>query len=495
MIDVDHISKSFKDVKALDAITFKVNKGDIFGIVGPDGAGKTTLLRTICRLIKPDSGQATLAKGLSESGQLGYMPQKFSLYGDLSVMENIHLFGSLFGMDKILIDERADRILTMTGMLAFKERIADQLSGGMRQKLAITSALITQPELLVLDEPTYGIDPISRHEIWKLLRELNQGGMTILVSTPYMNEAELCSRLGYLDNGILHFLGTPGTFKNDYPDMFYKATENKTKELSRNMAPSDYAITTTQLSRKFGQFTAVDAVDIKVPKGKIYGFLGPNGAGKTTLIKMLCGLLTPSGGEAKVLGYDLSDKSEEIKQRIGYMSQKYSLYDDLTARENLEFFAGIYGIPKGEARDNRVSEVIKMANLEGRENALAVTLSPGLKQRLALGSAILSKPELLFLDEPTSGVSPITRKDFFAVIDQLAAGGVTVILTTHFMDEAERCDVLMFMLDGRLIAEDTPFALKKLPLKDENGIKSLPNEVSLDDVFVYLAKNQLGEAQ
>lgn len=490
MIAVDNISKNFKDVRALSAVSFKVARGELFGLVGPDGAGKTTLMRTVNGLITPDSGKITLPKGLLESGQLGYMPQKFSLYGDLTIGENIHLFGSLFGMDKALVYERADRILALTGMSPFKERIADQLSGGMKQKLAITVALITQPELLILDEPTYGIDPISRHEIWELLKELNRGGMTILVTTPYMNEAEMCQRLGYIENGTLEFLGTPEAFKKDFPEMFYKAPENTSNYQARNLEKEAYAITTTKLSKNFGGFAAVDAVDIKVPKGKIYGFLGPNGAGKTTLIKMLCGLLKPSSGSAEILGSNLASGSEQIKQKIGYMSQKYSLYDDLTAEENLQFFSGIYGIPKGEIRDKRVAEVIEMANLVGKEKTLAEALSPGLKQRLALGSAILSKPELLFLDEPTSGVSTITRRDFFTVINQLANEGVTVILTTHFMDEAERCDVLMFLLDGRLIAEDTPFALKKLLLQKEQESGNNIKNVTLDDVFVYLAKQQ-----
>ena len=490
MIVVDGISKKFQHVQALHDISFTVKKGELFGIVGPDGAGKTTLIRTINQLIVPDSGRVSIPAGLSASGQLGYMPQKFSLYGDLTISENIHLFGSLFGLNETIIAERADRILTMTGMMDFKNRLADQLSGGMKQKLAITVALITQPELLILDEPTYGIDPISRHEIWKLLKELNNGGITILVSTPYMNEAEMCHRLGYMEEGVLHFLGTPADFKRDYPDMFYKAPENKLTDSADALGHEGYAITTTGLTRKFGGFTAVDAVDIKVPKGKIYGFLGPNGAGKTTLIKMLSGLLSPSSGEAHILGCDLATESELIKEKIGYMSQKYSLYDDLTAEENLQFFSGIYGIPKGEARDKRVSEVIKMANLEGKEKLLAATLSPGLKQRLALGSAILSRPELLFLDEPTSGVSPITRRDFFAVIDKLALEGVTIIVTTHFMDEAERCDVLMFLLNGRLIAEDTPFALKSMLVQEDRTFQHDHENITLDDVFVHLARRQ-----
>jgi ABC-2 type transport system ATP-binding protein len=482
MIKVENMSKSFGQITALKNVSFEVQKGDIFGLVGPDGAGKTTLIRTICGLMRPDLGSVHISEGVYGTGRFGYMPQKFSLYGDLSITENILLFGGLYGLSEELIKERGDRILEMTGMLDYKNRHADKLSGGMRQKLAITTALITQPELLILDEPTYGIDPVSRYEIWKLLQELNKNGMTILVSTPYMNEATLCKKLVYIENGVMGFAGTPEDFKQSYPDMFYDASQDLHKKTNIREPENDFAITTSGLTRIFGGFTAVDQVDIKVPKGKIYGFLGPNGAGKTTLIKMLCGLLEPSAGSATILGLDLKSKGEAIKQKIGYMSQKYSLYDDLTATENLDFFAGIYGMPKGAIRTERINEVLEMAGLEGREKDLAATLSPGLKQRLALGSAILSKPELLFLDEPTSGVSPITRKAFFEVIANLAEQGTTVIVTTHFMDEAERCDELMFLLDGRLIAQDTPLNLKKSLISVKN-----PN-VSLDDVFVALSK-------
>lgn len=483
MIEVLNITKNFQKIKALKNVNISVKKGEIFGLLGPDGAGKTTLMRVICNLLIPDEGSVSIPEGIRGTGKLGYMPQRFSLYGDMTIIENIHLFGSLFGLPKEIIDERADRILSMTGIIKFKDRFADKLSGGMKQKLAITVALMTEPELLVLDEPTYGIDPVSRHEIWTLLKELNAKGITILVSTPYMNEAEMCHKVAYLEAGEQSFIGTPVEFKKMYPDMFYKAPQKLFNEHINILSDSDYAIITDNISKKFGDFIAVDDVEIKVPKGKIYGFLGPNGAGKTTLIKMLCGLMKPTGGSAKVLGYDLSTETENIKHKIGYMSQKYSLYDDLTAKENLDFFAGIYGIPKGEIRKNRVAEVIKMANLVGKEDLLAGTLSPGLKQRLALGSAILSKPELIFLDEPTSGVSPITRRDFFQVINKLAEDGVTVIVTTHFMDEAERCDILMFLLDGKLIAQDTPFALKQMVISEDNL------DPTLDDVFVYLTKN------
>ena len=483
MIEISNISKKFDNIKALDKVNLNINKGEIFGLLGPDGAGKTTLMRIICSLMIPDEGSVMIPEGMRGTGRLGYMPQRFSLYGDLTVIENIHLFGELFGISKEVIDERADRVLEMTGIIKFKDRFADKLSGGMRQKLAITSALITEPELLILDEPTFGIDPVSRHEIWVLLKELNSKGMTIMVSTPYMNEAEMCNRVAYLENGVQSFVGSPKDFKIEYPDMFYKAPMKSFEDIYNEELKCDYAIETNHITKKFGSFTALNQVDIKVPRGKIYGFLGPNGAGKTTLIKILCGLIKPNEGSASILGFDLTKDAEEIKHKIGYMSQKYSLYDDLTAKENLEFFAGIYGIPEGEVRANRVKEVIEMANLQGREDILAGTLSPGLKQRLALGSAILSNPELIFLDEPTSGVSPITRRDFFQVINNLASKGVTVIVTTHFMDEAERCDILMFLLDGELIAEDTPYALKQLLIKTGN------NDASLDDVFVYLTKN------
>jgi ABC-2 type transport system ATP-binding protein len=482
MIEVLNISKNFNMVKALNSVSLSVKKGEIFGILGPDGAGKTTLIRVICNLIIPDEGSIGIPEGIRGTGKLGYMPQRFSLYGDMTIIENIHLFGSLFGLSKEIIDERADRILNMTGIIKFKDRFADKLSGGMKQKLAITVALMTEPELLVLDEPTYGIDPVSRHEIWTLLKELNAKGITILVSTPYMNEAEMCHRVAYLEAGEQSFIGTPVEFKNLYPDMFYKAPQKLFDDHVKILSDSDYAIITDNISKKFDDFVAVDSVEIKVPKGKIYGFLGPNGAGKTTLIKMLCGLMKPSSGKATILGFDLSTEPENIKNKIGYMSQKYSLYDDLTAEENLDFFAGIYGIPNGEVRKKRVTEVIKMANLNGKEEILAGTLSPGLKQRLALGSAILSNPELIFLDEPTSGVSPITRRDFFQVINKLAEDGVTVIVTTHFMDEAERCDILMFLLDGKLIAQDTPYALKQMLINEGNL------DPTLDDVFVYLTK-------
>jgi ABC-2 type transport system ATP-binding protein len=487
MIDVLNISKNFGGIKALDSVNLSVKKGEIFGVLGPDGAGKTTLMRIICNLMLANEGKVSVPEGIRGTGRLGYMPQKFSLYGDMTIIENIHLYGELFGLNNKIIDERADRILEMTGIIKYKDRFADKLSGGMKQKLAITVALMTEPELLILDEPTYGIDPVSRQEIWKLLIELNAKGITIMVSTPYMNEAEMCHRVAYLDSGIQSFIGTPREFKKLFPEMFFKAPQKVFEDVNKDIKDTDYAIVTSKLSKSFDKFVAVNKVEIKVPKGKIYGFLGPNGAGKTTLIKMLCGLMKPSNGSAMVLGYDLSTQTEDIKHKIGYMSQKYSLYDDLTVKENLEFFAGIYGIPKGDTRKNRILEVIKMANLVGKEDILAGNLSLGLKQRLALGSAILAKPELIFLDEPTSGVSPITRRDFFQVINKLADEGVTVIVTTHFMDEAERCDILMFLLEGKLIAEDTPYALKQMIIDKTNP------DPSLDDVFVYLTKMNLGD--
>jgi ABC-2 type transport system ATP-binding protein len=474
--------------------------------------------------------------------QTGYLTQSFSLYPDLTVAENIRYIGDLRRVSSEEIRSRGGRYLEMFDMDRFTDRLAGRLSGGMKQKLALACALVAQPQVLLLDEPTTGVDPVSRREFWDTLAHLSADGLTILVATPYLDEAERCHRVALMHLGKIHQVGTPAELRdslharrlevwtNDLrvaeekllavseergeiadvqrfgdrldvltPDAARgRAAVNRTLEGAglrvdeiRESSPTlentfvavlhtmgeelkappypgrhehrelkgQIAIGATNLTKRFGSFTAVKNVNIQVRYGEIYGLLGANGAGKTTTIKMLCGLLAPTSGGMELAGESGSLRSAAVRERIGYMSQKFSLYDDLTIGENLDFFAGVYGVPQ-EEREEKKRWVMEFSGLTGMQDRLTGSLPGGWKQRVAFGSAIMHEPPVLFLDEPTSGVDPLARRAFWRMINQLADMGTAILVTTHYLEEAEQCNRLGMMVAGELVAEGSPSEVK-----------------------------------
>jgi ABC-2 type transport system ATP-binding protein len=563
-IEARALGRRFGAVTALDGVDLDVAAGTMFGLVGPNGAGKTTLLQVLAGLLDPTSGRASvLGHDVARDApaihrRIGYVSQEFTLYGALSVDENLDFFADLYGIPAAVRDERKQALLAWSRLVAFRSRRAGRLSGGMQRKLHLCSTLIHEPELLLLDEPTNGVDPVSRRELWEILHDVAGRGLTVVVATPYMDEAEQCERVALIHHGRilrtdtpdglragvrgsvwelrvrdaperpsgdrpgggwlarardllaaeglpvrshlmgdrLHVLGAPSL---DIPGLLrgrLTPAPGVTLEL-RQVAPtmedvfvfslSDDAdgrrenavprprpspgeararrdrgdvVRLTELTRRFGDFVAVDRVSLAVGPGEIFGFLGPNGSGKTTTIRMLCGLLAPSAGHGEVLGHDVRRQARQIRSRIGYMSQRFSLYDDLTVAENLAFFGRGYGL-RGACLAARTAAVVAMAGLEDQERRLARDLSGGVKQRLALGCAILHEPEIVFLDEPTAGVDPIARRGFWDVIGALAEAGTTVFVTTHYLDEAEYCHRVGLISQGRLVAEGSPRALRE----------------------------------
>ena len=547
-IEAHDLTKTFKDLTAVNHVSFNVKKGEIFGIVGPDGAGKTTTLRMLAGLLNPSVGTASIAgfdtkkASADVKEHLAYMSQRFGLYPDLTVLENISFYADLYGVPRKGREDRINELLGFSQMKPFKKRKAQDLSGGMKQKLQLVCALIHTPAVLLLDEPTNGVDPLSRRDFWRILYKIIKQGVAILVTTAYLDEAERCDRIGLLDNGKLLSQGTPHDVKKlmtgnvltlQSPDArkinnllqkgLSKAKVNvfgdtvhivcsqiqetkkaaltmvqangleaneikeappsledviidmmgkgnqiedttitsgiKTPSLILENQPNQIAVHADHLTRTFGNFTAVDNISFEVPKGEIFGFLGPNGAGKSTTIRMLCGLLAPSSGKGNVAGCDIYTQTEQIKQHIGYMSQKFSLYEDLTVEENINFYGGIYGL-KGSLMTQRKTWAVEMAGLLNHEKSLTRILSTGWKQRLALACAILHEPPIIFLDEPTSGVDPLSRRRFWNMIYEMADQGITVFVTTHYMEEAEYCDRIALIYKGRMIAMGTPMELK-----------------------------------
>ncbi len=538
-----------KAVEAVRGIDLEVHQGQIFGLVGPDGAGKTTTMQMLCGILTPTAGEAVVAgvdvvhNADALGGVIGYMSEGFTLYGNLSVEENIDFFANLYNVPPDAAAERKAQLLRFARMEGARNRRAGHLSGGMKKKLALACTLIYRPQVLFLDEPTTGVDPVSRQDFWKILYEFLAEGITIFVSTPYMDEAERCHQVALLRRGEiiandtpaalkkmlkgvaaeltavpqtravaqlrrmagvsqvqvfgerLHLLLRDGAeqagavpaqleeagitvseFKTTTPsleDVFIAAIEDlrAADAPRRPLAPlpengasqeailsGELAVEAKGLTRRFGDFTAVDQIDFTVRRGEIFGFLGPNGSGKTTTIRMLCGLLPPSEGTATVAGFDISRQRVAMKPSIGYMSQKFSLYNDLTVGENIRFFGNIYGLSPARLAERR-DWVLEMAGLVGKEHLLTSDLSGGWKQRLALGCAILHEPEILFLDEPTSGVDPVSRREFWDLIFALSVQGVTIFITTHYMDEAEHCHNLGLLYRGRLIAQGSPSRL------------------------------------
>ena len=481
-IVVNNVSKSYGRVKALDDVSFTVGKGEVFGLIGPDGAGKTSMFRILCSLLLPDKGTAAV-DGFDVVRQMrdvrcrvGYMPGKFSLYQDLTVEENLKFFATLFGTT---VEEGYDSIKAIYQQIErFKDRRAGALSGGMKQKLALSCALVHQPSVLLLDEPTTGVDPVSRKELWEMLLMLKERGITIVASTPYLDEVRCCERVAFLDQGKVRGIGTPEVILEEFKEIFCPPGigHDDGEAVIATQQQTEPVIEVEHLVKAFGDFHAVDDISFTVKKGEIFGFLGANGAGKTTAMHMLTGLNQPTSGTGRVVGYDIRTEYEQIKKHIGYMSQKFSLYEDLTVAENIRLFAGIYGMKKEEVR-RKMDEVLRQLNFEDHKDDLVGSLPLGWKQKLAFSVSIFHDPGVVFLDEPTGGVDPATRRQFWELIYDAASRGITVFVTTHYMDEAEYCDRISIMVDGKIKAMGTPEELKQEYRQPD-----------MDHVFTYLAR-------
>jgi ABC-2 type transport system ATP-binding protein len=543
-IQVVGLDKSYGDLEAVRGIDLEVDEGEIFGLIGPDGAGKTSTFQILAGVMEATRGTANIFghPPRDARAQTGYLTQAFSLYPDLSVMENIRYTGALRRVPSDQIVDRADEYLRLFGMHAFADRLAGQLSGGMKQKLALACALVAQPRVLLLDEPTTGVDPVSRREFWDVLAHLAAKGLTVLVATPYLDEAERCRRVALMHLGEIQQTGTPAELRASLhatrlelrtpdlataervltkvagvdqpildvqrfgdrldlllsdPDQGRHAVDRAMqsaglqirdvrldeptlentfvatlRHLGHDMVDAPFparashkdlhgriALAAKRLTKQFGDFTAVADVSLAIRHGEIYGLLGANGAGKTTVIKMLCGLAEPTRGHVELDGARDALRSSDVRQRIGYMSQRFSLYDDLTIEENLNFFAGVYGIPPAQ-RDEKRRWVMSFAGLEGKDAQLTGSLPGGWKQRVAFGAAIMHEPTLLFLDEPTSGVDPLARRAFWRMINRLADAGTAILVTTHYLEEAEQCNRLGLMVGGQIVAEDSPGGIK-----------------------------------
>ena len=476
-IEVNHISKSYGKVQALHDVSFTVGKGEIFGLIGPDGAGKTSMYRILCSLLLPETGTATV-DGFNVVSQMndirqrvGYMPGKFSLYQDLTVEENLNFFATLFGTT---VDENYDSIKAIYSQIErFRHRKAGALSGGMKQKLALCCALVHRPSVLFLDEPTTGVDPVSRKDFWEMLAELKARDITIVASTPYLDEVRRCERVAFLSHGELKGIGTPDDILSEFRNIFNPPPIEHGK---LDGTSNENVIEVEHLVKAFGTFHAVDDISFTVKKGEIFGFLGANGAGKTTAMHMLTGLHQPTSGTGRVVGFDIRTEYEQIKKNIGYMSQKFSLYEDLTVAENIRLFAGIYGM-NDEEINRKTDALLEQLQFADHKHTLVASLPLGWKQKLAFSVSIFHNPGIVFLDEPTGGVDPATRRQFWQLIYDAAGRGITVFVTTHYMDEAEYCDRISIMVDGKIKAIGTPEALKQ-------GF----NQPDIDHVFTFLAR-------
>lgn len=459
-IDISQVSKRYGSTEALRDVTFDVDKGEVFGLIGPDGAGKTSMFRIMATLLLPDSGRALLdgfdtvndMKAIRK--RVGYMPGRFSLYQDLTVEENLRFFATLFGTT---VEQGYDDIKAIYAQIEpFRHRKAGALSGGMKQKLALSCALVHRPSVLLLDEPTTGVDPVSRKEFWEMLAMLKERGITIVASTPYLDEIRCCGRVAYLDQGYIRGIGTAETILERFAEVFNPPPLSHEKHEKEDAN----VIEVEHLVKAFGNFRAVDDISFSVRRGEIFGFLGANGAGKTTAMHILAGLNKPTGGSGRVAGFDINTQYERIKQHIGYMSQRFSLYEDLTVQENMRLFGGIYGM-KDRAIKARTEELLANLDFAEHRHTPVKRLSPGWKQKLAFSVSIFHHPEIVFLDEPTGGVDPATRRKFWELIHAAARDGITVFVTTHYMDEAEYCDRISIMVDGKIKAMGTPRRLKE----------------------------------
>ncbi|MEH2332224.1 ATP-binding cassette domain-containing protein [Nostoc sp.] len=542
-IEVRGLHKHYGNLAAVRGIDLSVHKGEMFGLIGPDGAGKTSTFHILGGVMEATAGEVQIFNQPARDARLitGYLTQQFSLYLDLSIDENLHYAAGLRQVANDLLRERRNKYLKLMNLERFGDRLVGQLSGGMKQKLALCCALVSQPEVLLLDEPTTGVDPVSRREFWDVLGELSAEGMTIVVATPYLDEAERCHRVALMYSGQIHEVGTPADLRANLglhrlevrtanleatEEILSQATqtnivdvqtfgdrldvlvedinsgETQVRELlqqhklpspsiergeptlenvfvtrlrQQGSAPqffpfprfrkrgmgntTEVAIYAHNLSRVFGKFQAVKDVNVEVRYGEIFGLLGANGAGKTTTIKMLCGLLEASGGEISLGGKTGNLRSADLRRRIGYMSQKFTLYDDLTILQNLEFYSGVYGVPR-KLRREKIDWVIATCGLEGQANMITGQLPGGWKQRVAFGACVMHEPDILFLDEPTSGVDPLARRQFWRLINDFARNGTAILVTTHYLEEAEQCNRMSFMVAGETVAEGSPSSVK-----------------------------------
>ena len=552
-------------ITALESLDLEVRPGKVTGLIGPDGAGKTTLMRLAAGLLLTDAGRITVLgidcarEPLKVQSSVGYMPQRFGLYEDLTVQENLDLYADLQALDKAERPARYRELMHMTGLAPFTRRLAGRLSGGMKQKLGLACALLRPPRLLLLDEPTVGVDPVSRRELWSIVyRQVRELGMSVLLSTAYLDEADRCDEVVLLHNGRLLGQGTPRNFSEplrgrvyladaealnkrqlqarlhshagvvdsiiagervrvvlaegtdiaelrdvfDRPDAVqFEAVEpvfedafmarlydpaaaaGEQVSLGRPAGhaadPDGAVIEVRGLQKRFGDFYAVKDVSFSVHAGEIFGLLGANGAGKSTTFRMLCGLLPVTEGEVRVAGLDLRHAMSRARGRLGYMAQRFSLYTNLTVAQNLRFFASAYGLDRQQRRE-RIDWALEAFELHNYVDADSGTLPLGYKQRLAMAAALLHRPDILFLDEPTSGVDPLARREFWRRINALAEEGVTVLVTTHFMEEANYCDRLVIMADGEVLAAGTPAELKRGCRSD-----ALPDP-TMEDTFIAL---------
>lgn len=565
-IRLSKVEKTFVglDTPAVESLTIEIHGGSVTGLVGPDGAGKTTLMRMIAGLLKPDAGKISVMgldpidDSIAMRASLGYMPQKFGLYEDLTVQENLNLYADLRG---VLGEERQktyQQLLSFTSLAPFTDRLAGKLSGGMKQKLGLACTLLGKPKVLLLDEPGVGVDPIARRELWQMVHTLADDGMLILWSTSYLDEAQQCKNVLLLNKGKQLYAGKPelltqkmagrsflldvpasqkrtvlqnalvlpeatdGVIQGRYIRLILKPNASQANLLTAlNMAdgklieaqprfedafidllgggpshrselaaivpqippnPEETVIEARNLTKKFGQFAATDTVNFQVKRGEIFGLLGPNGAGKSTTFKMMCALMKPTDGQALVLGMDLKTSSNKVRQHLGYMAQKFSLYGNLKVGQNLKFFSGVYGLHH-QQQAKKIQEMVEAFNFKPIINQVTESLPLGYKQRLALACSLMHEPDILFLDEPTSGVDPLTRREFWLHINGMVDKGVTVMVTTHFMDEAEYCDRIGLVYHGKIIAAGTPDELKQQIASTENP------DPSMEDAFIELIMN------
>lgn len=541
----ENLVKQYGSFTAVQNLNFVVNEGEIFGLIGPDGAGKTTTFHILGGVMEASKGTVDILGRSPRQARpyTGYLTQQFSLYLDLSIDENLRYTAGLRQVPEQLFQERREKYLTLMGINQIGDRLAGQLSGGMKQKLALCCALISQPQILLLDEPTTGVDPVSRREFWDVLAALADEGITIVVATPYLDEAERCHRIALMYDGEIHEQGTLSELRShlglqrlevrlpnleaaeqvlrnsilkgagglvdvqtfgDRLDVLVKDPEQDRQQVedlfqqhqltvqnieitpvtlenvfvtrlrqrgsdpaflplptsrSQRSMQSDKAIYAHNLSKIFGKFHAVKDVDIEIDYGEIYGLLGANGAGKTTTIKMLCGLLEPTRGEMVLAGQGGNLRSQSLRQRLGYMSQKFTLYDDLTVLQNLEFYCGVYEVPR-VLRRTQIEWVLEICGLTGQADIMTGRLPGGWKQRVAFGTAVMHEPEILFLDEPTSGVDPLARRQFWRLINDLARRGTAILVTTHYLEEAEQCNRMGFMVAGEVVLQGSPSEIK-----------------------------------